>query len=112
MHLVGFIYLNHMMMQGFTNPKDATVSQVYYLTFICGSTCFGCLPTHHQERTTALGASGFTVGEQWLERCLVVVWSVMRKLRFPITGQTTTKLRSSHCSPTVKPEDPSAVVRS
>jgi len=28
---------------------------------MCGSTCFGHLPAHHQERTTALGASGFTV---------------------------------------------------
>jgi len=32
------------------------------LTFMCGSTCFGRLSAHHQERTTALGASGFTVG--------------------------------------------------
>jgi CRISPR/Cas system type I-B associated protein Csh2 (Cas7 group RAMP superfamily) len=35
---------------------------VYYLTFMCGSTCLGRLSAHHQERTTALGASGFTVG--------------------------------------------------
>jgi hypothetical protein len=32
--------------------------QVYYLTFMCGSTCFGCLSAHHQERKTALRASG------------------------------------------------------
>ena len=37
--------------------------QVYYLTFMCGSTCFGRLSAHHQKRTTALGASGSTVGE-------------------------------------------------
>jgi len=43
-------------------------SQVYYLTFMCGSTCFGPLSAHHQERTTALGASGFTVGENRLEQ--------------------------------------------
>jgi hypothetical protein len=49
--------------------QDATVSQVYYLTFMCGSTCFGRLPAHHQEHTTALEASGFTVGERRLERC-------------------------------------------
>jgi len=29
-------------------------SRVYYSTFICGSTCFGRLPAHHQENTTAL----------------------------------------------------------
>jgi hypothetical protein len=45
------------------HQQDATVSQVYYLTFMCGSTCFGCLFAHHQEHTTALGALGFTVGE-------------------------------------------------
>jgi len=47
-----------------TNQQDATVSQVYYLTFMCGSTCFGRFLAHHQELTTALRASGFTV-EAW-----------------------------------------------
>jgi hypothetical protein len=45
------------------NQKDATVSKVYYLTFTCGSTCFGRFSAHHQELTTALAASGFTVGD-------------------------------------------------
>jgi len=45
------------------NQQDATVSQVYYLTFMCGSTCFGRLPAHHQEHTTVLAASDFTVRE-------------------------------------------------
>jgi hypothetical protein len=35
---------------------------------MCGSTCFGRLPAHHQEHTAALGASGLTVGEKRLER--------------------------------------------
>jgi len=35
--------------------------QVYYLTFMCRSTCFGHLHAHHQELTTALTASGFTL---------------------------------------------------
>jgi hypothetical protein len=43
-----------------TNQPDATISQVYYLTFICRSTYFGRLHAHHQELTTALKASGFT----------------------------------------------------
>jgi hypothetical protein len=30
---------------------------------------FRASPAHHQGHTTALGASGFTVGEQRLERC-------------------------------------------
>jgi hypothetical protein len=28
---------------------------------MCSSTCFGCLHAHHQELTTALTASGFTL---------------------------------------------------
>jgi len=40
---------------------------------MCGSTCFGRLSAYHQERTTALGASGFTIGEWRLERG----WSTM-----------------------------------
>jgi hypothetical protein len=36
---------------------------------MCDSTCFGRLPAHYQEHTAALEASGFTVGEQRLERC-------------------------------------------
>jgi len=51
------------------NQQEATLSQVYYLTFMCGSACIRRLPAHHQEHTTALGATGLTVGEQRLERC-------------------------------------------
>jgi hypothetical protein len=43
----------------------------------CGSTCFGRLPAHHQEHTTALGTSGFTTGEQRPERC----WSWSGQVR-------------------------------
>jgi hypothetical protein len=39
---------------------------------MCGSTCFGLLSAHHQERTTALGASGITVRER---RRLEPCWS-------------------------------------
>jgi hypothetical protein len=35
--------------------------QVYYLTFMFRSTCFGRLHAHHQELTTALTASAFTL---------------------------------------------------
>ena len=44
---------------------DATVSQVYSLTFMCGSTCFGRFHAHHQELAIALAASGFTLGAWW-----------------------------------------------
>ena len=48
----------------------------FHLTFMCGSTCFGRLSAHLQEHTTALGASGFTVGEKRLGALLVVVYVV------------------------------------
>jgi hypothetical protein len=38
---------------------------------MCGTTCFGRLPAHHQEHTTALAAFGFT-----LKELLFVVWQV------------------------------------
>ena len=44
------------------NQPDATVSQVYYLTFMFRSTCFGRPHAHHQELTAAWTASGFTSG--------------------------------------------------
>jgi hypothetical protein len=34
---------------------------------MCGSTCFGRFPAHHQEHTTALAAYGFIV-EAWSGR--------------------------------------------
>jgi hypothetical protein len=45
----------------YINKPDATVSQVFYLTFMCRSTCFGRIHAHHQELTIALTASGFTL---------------------------------------------------
>jgi hypothetical protein len=50
-------------------PTTCKFSQVYYLTFMFSSTCFGRLTAHYQEHTTALEASRFTVGEKRLERC-------------------------------------------
>jgi hypothetical protein len=69
-----------------------------------GSTCFVRLPAHHQEHTTALGASGFTVGEKRLERC----WTWSGRYDLPDHDQQ----HSNRYAPTVKPEAPSAVVRS
>jgi len=43
------------------NQPYATVSQVYYLTFMFRSTCFVRHHAHHQELTTALTASGITL---------------------------------------------------
>jgi hypothetical protein len=54
--------------------KDATVLQVYYLMFMCSSTCFGRFLVHYQELKTALTASGSTVGSLVVAALLVVVW--------------------------------------
>jgi len=70
---------------------------------MCGSTCFGRLSAHHQERATALGATGFTIGV-----LLVVVWQVIQVDNLPDHDQH----RSNHHVPMVKPVAPSAVVRS
>jgi len=67
---------------------------------MCGSPCFIVrLSTHHQERTTALGASGFTVGAWW--------WSVVGRGLADHDQQ-----RSNRHAPTVELEAPSAFVRS
>jgi len=82
-----------------STTQNATVSQIYYLTFMCGATCFGRLPAHHQERTTAVGASGFTVGAWRLERC----WSWSGRPR-PTTLQpphSNGKTRGFYCSCTL-----------
>jgi hypothetical protein len=57
-----------------------------------GLTCFGRFFARHQERTAALAASGFTVA----------AWR----------SADHDQQRSNRHAPTVKPEAPSAVVRS
>jgi hypothetical protein len=77
------------------NQLDAAVSQVYYLTFMCRSTCFGRLHSHHHELTTALTASGFNDGALAVAALLVVVWPV-------ITGQITTNNAATTNAPNGK----------
>jgi hypothetical protein len=62
------------------------VSQVFYLTFMCGSICFWCLSAHHQEHTSALGTSNFTVGAWRLERCWSWSQTTTKKLRLKCDG--------------------------
>ena len=54
---------------------------------MCASTFFGRLSAYHQERTTALGAPGFTVGA-----LLVVVWQVALAGPLPTTLQLITEI--------------------
>jgi len=59
---------------------------------MCGWTCFERLPAHHQEHTTAIGASGFTVGRKQQERC----WSWSGQLK-PARPRPTTLQPFSLC---------------
>jgi len=47
------------------NQLDALFSQIFYLTFIYSSTYFGRPYAHCRSSTTAVTASGFTVGAWW-----------------------------------------------
>jgi hypothetical protein len=84
------------------NQPDATLLQVYYLTFMYSSTCFGRLHTHHQELTTVLTASDFT-----LERGDSSAVGRVRAGR-PDHDQQ----HCCHHAPTVKPEAVNAAVSS
>jgi hypothetical protein len=50
----------------YINQLDATISQVYYLTFMYSSTCFGRPYAHHQEFNDCSSSL-------WFYRCSVVV---------------------------------------
>ena len=71
---------------------------------MCGSTCFWCLHAHHQELTTALPASGFTL------ECggSSVVGRGMAGYNWPDHDQQ----RCYGYAPTLKPEAGNAVVSS
>jgi hypothetical protein len=79
------------------NQQDAIVSQVYYLTFMCGSTFFGHFLAHHQKLTTALTASDL----------------LLEHGGSSVVGRGLVDHDQQHChAPTVKPKAPSAVVSS
>jgi hypothetical protein len=82
------------------HQQNATIFPVYYLTFIYSSTYFGRLHAHHQELTTALTASGFT-----LERGKSSVVGRGRANR-PDHDQR----HCYHHTPKVKPEVATAIV--
>jgi hypothetical protein len=65
-------------------------SQVYYLTIMYGSTCFGCTHAHHQELNNCISSFWFY---RW--RLVVAVLLVVVRPTGPTTtnNTATTKLR-------------------
>jgi len=82
--------------------SPATISQVYYLTFMYSSTCFGRPHTHHQELNNCSNSLRFYRWSVVIAVLLVVVGSVNR----PDHEQQ----HCYHHAPTVKPEAAIAVV--
>jgi len=70
---------------------DATVSPVFYLTFIYGSTCFGRPHAHHQELN-----------------CSSSLWSYLRSV--VIVVLLVDQQHCNHHAPKVRPEAATAVV--
>ena len=58
------------------NQLDATISQVYYLTFIYSSTCFGRPHSHHQELNNCSSSLWFYARSVVIAVLLVVVGPV------------------------------------
>jgi len=59
-----------------TSQLDATISQVYYLTFMYSSTCFGRPHAHHQELNSCSSSL-------WFYR-----WSVVVAVLLVVVGPT------------------------
>ena len=77
------------------------ISQVYYLTFMYGSTCFGCPHAHHQELNNSSSSL-------WFYR-----WSVVAAVLLDVIGPDRPNHVQQHCyhhAPTVKPKAATAVV--
>jgi hypothetical protein len=73
----------------YINQLDATTSQVYYLTFMYSSTCFGHPHVHHQELDCS--------SSLWFYRWSVVVAVLLVVVGPVLTGPTMTN-RGCYCS--------------
>ena len=86
----------------YINQLDATISPVYYLTFICSSTCFGRPHAHHQELNNCSSSLWFYFRSVAITVLLAVIGPAGR----PDHDQQ----HCYHHAPTVKPETATAVV--
>ena len=81
---------------------DATISLVFYLTFIYSSTCFGRPHAHHQELNNCSSSL-------WFYRWSVVI-AVLLVVIGPAGRPDHDQQHCYHHAPTVKPEAATAVV--
>ena len=79
------------------NQLNATISQVYYLTFMYSSACFGRPQAHHQELNNCSSSL-------WFYR-----WSVVVAVLLVVVGPDHDQQHCYHHAPTVKPEAATAV---
>jgi hypothetical protein len=84
------------------NKLDATISQVYYSTFMYGSTCFGHPHAHHQELNNCSSSL-------WFYRWSLVV-AVLLVMVEPAGRPDHNQQDCYHHARTVKPEADTAFV--
>jgi len=84
------------------NQPDATTSQVYYLTFMNSSACFGRPHARHQELNDCSSSL-------WFYRWSVVV-AVLLFVVKPVNRPDHNQQHRYHHAPTVKPEAATEVV--
>jgi hypothetical protein len=66
------------------NQLDATISQVYYLTFMYSSKCFGRPHAHHQELNNLSSSLWFYRWSVVVTVLLVVVGPVNRRMVYSL----------------------------
>jgi hypothetical protein len=86
----------------YINQLDATTSQVYYLTFMYSSTCFGRPHAHHQELNNCSSSLWFYCWSVVIAVLLVVVGPVVKSVRPLPTAllppRSIGKIRGCYCS--------------
>jgi hypothetical protein len=75
---------------------DATIFQFIILTLIYSSTCFGCLPVHHQELNDCSGSLWFYL--RIVVTVMLFSWSGPTTNTARLSPRYEGKIRSCHCS--------------
>jgi hypothetical protein len=81
-----------------THTPDATVSQVYYLTFMYGSTSFGRPHAHDQELNNCSNSLWFYLWSGVVAVLLVVVGLARPRPKALLSSRSNGKTRGYYCS--------------